>query len=509
MSGLPKNLDAERAILASLLLRNELWRSAADMLKPQDFFLDAHRQIFEEMQQQARKYGAFDLLTLANGLNGQLASIGGAAYLADLTQGAVARSNITPLCKIVREKAALRRFAHQLEALQSAVAEPGATLEDCMQRVAGMMALCDNTPAHYLQVCPLGEFLTVKIPVREMVLAPVLPTQGLAMLYSKRGVGKTYLALGIVLAVARGGTFLRWKAPQPRRVLFVDGELPATTLQQRIRSIQAGVPGSEPEMPSFDYLRIITPDMQDFAMPDLATPEGQMLIERELGEADLLVLDNLSALCRSGKENEGESWLPVQEWLLRLRQQRRSVLLVHHAGKSGAQRGTSRREVLMCLLTGARRSNVEAMTWEQIDFSLDSWRIPETKNGESLTLPLSPDAVNILKTRKAAAKEGDKWVFPGPGSTGHLVEPKAAWKRILQRAQLSDLRIHDLRRTFGSWQAATGASLLVIGKSLGHKSLSATQIYSRLDLNPVRTSVNRATQAMLAAGESRLLEGGE
>ena len=72
-----------------------------------------------------------------------------------------------------------------------------------------------------------------------------------------------------------------------------------------------------------------------------------MLIERELSGVELLILDNLSALCRSGKENEGESWLPVQEWLLRLRQQGHSVLLVHHAGKSGAQRGTSRREDLL------------------------------------------------------------------------------------------------------------------------------------------------------------------
>jgi len=127
----------------------------------------------------------------------------------------------------------------------------------------------------------------------------------------------------------------------------VDGELPASTLQQRIRSIEAGVPESEPKLPAQDFLRIITPDMQSQPMPDLATFEGQALVERELSGAELLVLDNLSALCRSGKENEGESWLPVQGWLLRLRQQGLSVLLVHHAGKSGLQRGTSRREDLL------------------------------------------------------------------------------------------------------------------------------------------------------------------
>ena len=95
---------------------------------------------------------------------------------------------------------------------------------------------------------------------------------------------------------------------------------------------------------------------------------------------------------------------------------------------------------------------------------------------------------------------GSEWVFPGYGKSGHLTEPNAAWGRICKRAKLKDLHIHDLRRTLGSWQAAGGASLTVIGKSLGQKSLQATAIYARLDLDPVKASVDAATAAMLAAG---------
>ena len=58
----------------------------------------------------------------------------------------------------------------------------------------------------------------------------------------------------------------------------------------------------------------------------------------------MIVMDNLSTLIRTGKENEGEGWLPVQEWVLRLRRRGISVLFIHHAGKAGQQRGTSRRE---------------------------------------------------------------------------------------------------------------------------------------------------------------------
>jgi integrase len=80
---------------------------------------------------------------------------------------------------------------------------------------------------------------------------------------------------------------------------------------------------------------------------------------------------------------------------------------------------------------------------------------------------------------------------------------KRGWKGLLTRAKISDLRIHDLRRTLGSWQAASGASLPVIGKSLGHRSIHATQIYARLDLDLVRASVTAATQAMIAASKKK------
>ncbi|MBF0612806.1 MAG: tyrosine-type recombinase/integrase [Magnetococcales bacterium] len=154
---------------------------------------------------------------------------------------------------------------------------------------------------------------------------------------------------------------------------------------------------------------------------------------------------------------------------------------------------------LVSLLTGARRSNVQAMRWDQISFDRAEWRIPETKNGDPITIPLVDQAISILKARKEALPDSE-WVFPSHGATGHLVEPKSAWTRILERAGIEDLRIHDLRRSLGSWQAMTGASLAIIGKSLGHKNVSTTAIYSRLNIDPVRASVGTAVDAMLAAG---------
>jgi putative DNA primase/helicase len=228
--------------------------------------------------------------------------------------------------------------------------ETGGTREELLRLVdqAAEWSAPSDTPKSVskLRAVPILDFLTMELKPRELLLSPFLPSQGLVMLYSKRGVGKTYVALGISIAVASGAHFLRWNAPKPRKVLYVDGEMPACSLKDRLASLLVGFAESS-QIPDSQNLRIITPDLQERGLPDLASIEGQHAIEDELEGTNLLVLDNLSALARTGKENEGEGWLPVQEWALSLRRQGISVLFVHHAGKSGTQRGTSRREDLL------------------------------------------------------------------------------------------------------------------------------------------------------------------
>lgn len=152
--------------------------------------------------------------------------------------------------------------------------------------------------------------------------------------------------------------------------------------------------------------------------------------------------------------------------------------------------------VLLDLLTGARRTTVQAARWEQVDFHLMQWRIPDTKNGDPLNVPLVAEAMEILKARNPQPMG---FIFPADSATGHITAPKKRWKALLARAGLEDLTMHDLRRSLGSWQAIGGASLAVIGKSLGHKSAESTMIYARLSMDPVRQSVMSATSAMLEA----------
>lgn len=157
----------------------------------------------------------------------------------------------------------------------------------------------------------------------------------------------------------------------------------------------------------------------------------------------------------------------------------------------------------MLLFTGQRKGNVVAMRWAHINLADARWTIPagETKTGKVYAVPLVAPAVEILERRRAIV--AGEWVFPGRGATGHITEPKDAWRVITTAAGIADLRIHDLRRTLGSWMADLNASLPTIGKMLGHRNQSTTAIYSRLSDDPVRLAAGRAAAAMLETVEEK------
>jgi 5S rRNA maturation endonuclease (ribonuclease M5)/KaiC/GvpD/RAD55 family RecA-like ATPase len=198
----------------------------------------------------------------------------------------------------------------------------------------------------------LAEFFSLAIKPRGMVLDPIIPEKGLAMVYAVRGTGKTYLVLGIAYAVATGSQFLKWKAPHARRVLLVDGEMPAAALQERLAKVVQGATAE----PADDMLTIISGDlMEEGGVGNLADPKVQAELEPHLEGVELLILDNLSSLTAVIRDNDADSWNPIQAWLLRLRRRGISVLIVHHAGKGGEQRGTSRREDVLDTSISLRR----------------------------------------------------------------------------------------------------------------------------------------------------------
>lgn len=202
-----------------------------------------------------------------------------------------------------------------------------------------------------LRSLSLGELLSMRIKPREYLLEPIIPEKGLVMLYGPRGTGKTFVGLAIAYAVATGADYLRWVAPARKNVLYIDGEMPLAVLQERLAQIVEGSPDEAGPV----ALSILAADYVEGGIPNLAMPEAQGQIESLLEGVDLIVIDNISTLASSGRDNDAESWGPMQEWLLSLRRLGKSVLLVHHAGKSGGQRGTSRREDVLDTVISLRR----------------------------------------------------------------------------------------------------------------------------------------------------------
>ncbi len=162
------------------------------------------------------------------------------------------------------------------------------------------------------------------------------------------------------------------------------------------------------------------------------------------------------------------------------------------------QRSLSRDFLLLLLWTGARRGNVESMRWDEIDLAAATWTIPKEKfkSRRVHVVPLILPALEILARRVQERTDGCPWVLPSHGASGHITWPKSAWQTVLRKSGLSNLRIHDLRRTMGSVMAAGGGSLQIIGKALGHSSTKTTQIYARLHLDPVRLAMEAAGKTM-------------
>jgi DNA-binding CsgD family transcriptional regulator len=190
-----------------------------------------------------------------------------------------------------------------------------------------------------LRITTASDLLALTIPARQYLLHPWLPEGGLAFIYARAGVGKTHLGLAVAKAVACGHDLLGWKAGEPRRVLYVDGEMHRAELQARVRTVLGG---AQP-----DGLSFASADLQARDMPSLSTPEGQAEFVKAAKDFDLVIFDNLACLTSSGDENDIVIWRTIQRLFFDLKRQGKSVILFHHAGKGGDQRGTSAREDAM------------------------------------------------------------------------------------------------------------------------------------------------------------------
>jgi AAA domain/DnaB-like helicase N terminal domain len=352
---LPQNLDAERNVLGAILLDgiqgkipNQALAAALNHVTFLDFVYPLHQKCLRLMVRLNEAGEPIDLVTLIEEFkrDGDLNSLTGeeTAYLAQLADGLPKLSNVPFHAKLIAEKSRLRSTIKTFNQLQEQAFEKDADSAAILQTLDSFIknSVNGHQSDRKLIAADLLDFLTMNLDPIDFIIEPILPVNNSMMIYSPTGAGKTYVMLYMAYAVAIGAPdCFVWPIPKARPVVYTDGEMDASTLQERLTEIARGWGNI---LPSRTFFKTITPDLQPKFPPRINTKEGRLRIEEHLQEGCLQVLDNLSTLCPGGDEEESEDWAAIQEWILYLRRKKIATAVVHHAGKSGAQLGTSKKE---------------------------------------------------------------------------------------------------------------------------------------------------------------------
>jgi integrase len=194
-------------------------------------------------------------------------------------------------------------------------------------------------------------------------------------------------------------------------------------------------------------------------------------------------------------------------------------LVRFHKAMEAERNGDLRDFVSLLLATGVRKSSLYAARFDQVSEPLETWTIPETKNGDSLTVQLTPAALRIFQERRKRIGDHSEWVFPSHSTrrikgdiagsaSGHVEDFKNQFSRLKKAAGVSDITLHDLRRTNASYLAISGASLKIIGDALGHKSTQSTQVYAHLHGDAVKRALlaGEEMQAQMMKAASKQLK---
>lgn len=321
---MPQHLEAERSILGAILIDNSALNTLLDKLKPEDFFHDHHRRIYQQMISLGETHKPIELHTLTDQLHrsGNLESSGGPAYIAQLIDGVPHVSNVEHYARIVKEKSLLRGLIHATHSIQQRALEAGEELDVILDRASDSIAtLRLSSPAtwrkrfHTVEELPEGE------PV--MPIAGILP-EGVTFLGANSGHGKTWMALAMSRSLIAGRKFLGvWDVPAPVNVLYLCPEMNARTFKRRCKRF--GIGG--------DRFRCMT--ISDGVALNLADPLLRAAI-REL--KPILFLDTAIRFSSADDENsasENAKGLAPAIFAL-IHAGARAVVCLHHRAKGAS-----------------------------------------------------------------------------------------------------------------------------------------------------------------------------
>jgi len=253
--------------------------------------------------------------------------------------------------------------------------------------------------------CTSTQYLEKNIPRPRAIFGP-LNEQSLTMIYARAGIGKSWLAHSIALCITRlnyaGLSLGPWRVENPCGVLLVDGELPMGEIQHRVKLLKTELGEENPGAP---FTIATAEELANTlgAQINITKKKWRNAITHYLKlrpEYKLLILDNVSSLAPGINENTKKDWDPINQWLLGLRRLGIAVILIHHSGKSGTDRGTSARQdnldTIMMLQKDNGRTDRLVIT---VGFDKARYLTPDQKKPITFELIRGVEALNQFNKR--------------------------------------------------------------------------------------------------------------
>jgi hypothetical protein len=357
---LPVNLDAERSILGAILVDrsvpNVTMKTARELISPDDFSLEQNRRVFRNMLFLDDAGRPIEIIAIVENLtqNRELESAGGSAYLSSLMDGMPRISNVGYYAKVVKEKSRLRQIIYKTYQVE-AEAFAGNTSPEALIAELETFAKQTDNKANPAVVVSFRSLLEMDLPPLKFLFEPLLTEGGTGEIWGWRGTGKSFIATEMGMELALGKPLMfpnsapgggNWPISRAYRVFYVYAEMHASQIKQRAIQIAKG---HDLPLPPHEGFGLLSKDFQKKWRPRIKEATNRKYIEDHVfgGGYELLILDNLSTLWPAAQEGEGERTAVLSDWFADFNQRGVSVIYLHHAGKSGDQRGGSEKEDML------------------------------------------------------------------------------------------------------------------------------------------------------------------
>ena len=287
------------------------------------------------------------------------------------------------------------------------------------------------------------------LPPKTPILGDWFKEGDCGFIYAPRGLGKTWLSMGIACAIANGTTLGSWKAHGKNKVVYIDGEMSQDGIVERLEGMDAGENLTVLNHEVLFHLSEKTLNIADKATQQAIT---EYLLEMQ---AKALLLDNLSCLASGMEESSSDSWELVLPWLLQLRRLKIAVVIVAHAGRNGNMRGTSRREdsafwILKLTPTGDDKTGGERQATFISHFDKER---NSGKAQQPIEWTFETDASGIVKVTHKIADTLTvfrQWVEVGLNSATEIAEAmdlsKGQVSKLAKRAMEAGWLVNENRR---------------------------------------------------------------